>query len=121
VRLLETREDVTNYIDHLMWGIEHHAASLKGVAETALTHLLRYAEQPPQVRTFRGSIANALWATIGGQRYAFSAAKNALSQYSIVIKRGGVQGPVVATLTATMSRDEIVSVFRQLKYVGKAA
>lgn len=110
---LDSVEQLHDYLTGIVNRAEHHAPEIQEIILTLAGALIlrKDADSPLEARTYGGSLANLLWATINGQRYAFSYDHN---QRRIVIKRGTSRGRIVAFFDNNTSTGRVINLFEGL-------
>jgi hypothetical protein len=61
------------YAEGVMGRADHHAGQVKGIALALLGGIIWRGEPGSiEIKQYAGGLANVLWVTIGGKRYAFA-------------------------------------------------
>jgi len=61
------------YAEGVMGRADHHAGQVKGIALALLGGIIWRGEPGSiEIKQYAGGLANVLWVTIGGRRYAFA-------------------------------------------------
>jgi hypothetical protein len=90
----------------------HHAASVSAIALALLGAIIWRSEPGTvQIKQYAGDLANVLWVTIGGVRYAFAYNHQA---GTIEIRDRSMQGPVLHTFTNQTPVTDVETIFRSL-------
>jgi hypothetical protein len=117
-----TTDTLATYIERVEWGIEHHATNLRALWPTILVAVLRYADGELHIGTRNGKVsAGPVWVHFGGQRYVLDARRLAAHNYEIIVKWESIRGPIVATLTDTMTAAGIDAAIRGLRVKATVA
>ena len=105
-------EDLREYAQGVMTRAGHHAGSVKGIALALLGGIVWRGDPGSiRMREYAGGAANMLWASIGGNAYAF--AYNHKSQ-KIEIRDRAQTGAVLHSLDDQTSVADVEAIFRKL-------
>lgn len=110
---LDSVGQLQTYLMGVIGKARHHAPEIEEVILTlaGAVVLFKDTETPLEARSWRGNLANVLWATRNSQRYAFSYNQ---SNRQISIKRGSTRGIVVASFDNQTPTDQVIDIFRHL-------
>jgi Integron cassette protein VCH_CASS1 chain len=105
-------ETLHRYAEGVMDRAEHHAGQVKGAALALLGGIIWRGEPGSiEIKQYGGGLANVLWVTIGGRRYAF--AYNHTTE-SIEIRDRTQSGPALHSFNNQTPLADIEAVFRAL-------
>ncbi len=104
---------LNRYLNSVVEKARHHAPYVQEVVLTLAGAVVLYKDpdEPLQVRTRSGSLANEIWAIVHGNRYAF--AYNHRNQ-SVEIRRGSQRGRPVASFNNTTAVADVIRIFENL-------
>jgi hypothetical protein len=110
---ISTVDEFQNYLNRAMERAEHHGQNVTSVilALAGSVVLFKDAGTELEVRTYRGQVANVLWVTVRGVRYAF---RYNHKPPSVEIRLGTSTGVVQHTFTNQTPLDEVLHVMRAL-------
>jgi hypothetical protein len=110
---LDDVSTLQQYLAGVVRRADHHGDNVKFVVFPLIGAIVLFKNPDSEIKvlTHVGTTGNVLWVHIGASKYAFSYQH---SSESIVMKRGGIQGPILAQFTNAMSVPEIVNVFESL-------
>ena len=111
---LHSLEELHTYLSGVIGRAEHHAPEVEEVILTLAGAVVLFKDTNTPLEAFsrRGSVANVLWATINGQRYAFSYDHD---NDQIVIRRGSTQGTMVGSFSNRTSARSVIDLFERLQ------
>jgi len=91
----------------------HHAQNINRVILALAGAVILFKDQGEDIRvkTYRGNLANVLWVTINGVRYALSYNH---TEESVEIRRHSLQGEVVGSFDNDDNPREIIDTFTRL-------
>lgn len=100
------------YAEGVMGRADHHAGKVKGVALALLGGIIWRGEPGSiEIKQYAGDLANVLWVTVGGKRYAF--AYNHKTE-SIEIRDRTQSGTALHSFNDQTAVADIETVFRGL-------
>jgi hypothetical protein len=110
---LNSVEQLHSYLKGIIKRARHHAQETEDILLTLAGAVILEKDDntPLEAGSYRGNVANVLWATIHGQRYVFT--YNSDDQ-QVVIKRGTTRGIAVGEFDNNTSTRQIIRIFRQL-------
>ncbi len=110
---LNSVRQLQTYLGGVIDRASHHAPEIEEVILTlaGAAVLFKDTETPLEARSWKGSLANVLWMTRNGQRYAFSYNH---SNRQISIKRGSTRGTVVASFDNQTPTAQVINIFGHL-------
>ena len=105
--------DLQTYLTGIINRASHHAPEIEEVILSLVgaVVLFKDTETPLEARSWRGSLANVLWVTHNGQRYAFTYNHDS---GQIDIKRGSTRGIVVGSFDNQTPIGQVINIFRHL-------
>lgn len=110
-----TANDVSvlhQYAEGVMGRADHHAGQVKAVALALLGGIIWRGEPGSiEIKQYDGGLANVLWVTVGGKRYAF--AYNHKTG-RIEMRDRKQSGPAIHSFSNETPVAEVEAVFRQL-------
>lgn len=112
-RTLSDIETLRTYFAGLMGRADHHAQGVREIA-LALAGAVIWRKDPDaplEVKTYRGEMANALWLTVSGQRYALSFHHG---DSTIDLRRGGLQGETLGRFDNATPLADVYRIFDTL-------
>lgn len=105
-------EILHRYAEGVMGRADHHAFQVKGVALALLGGIIWRGEPGSiEIKQYDGGLANVLWVTIGGNRYAFAYNHNT---GMIELRERTQSGRALHSFNDQTSVAEIENVFRGL-------
>jgi hypothetical protein len=105
-------EVLHQYAEGVMNRADHHAGQVKGIALALLGGIIWRGEPGSiEIKQYAGGLANVLWVTIGGRRYAFAYNHDT---GEIEIRDRTQSGPAVHSYSNSTPAAEVESVFRAL-------
>ena len=112
-RTLSDIETLRTYFGGLMGRAEHHAQNVREIALALVGAVIwrKDPDAPLEVKTYRGEMANALWITVSGQRFALSFDH---ADGTIDLRRGGLQGETLGRFDNTTPLADVYRVFEAL-------
>ncbi len=100
------------YISGVMERAEHHAGKVNEIALALAGAIIWKKDNDPiEVFTREGNMANAIWVKFGGERYAFSYNHE---EQTIEIKKKSMQGSVLHSFSNSSQISEIIEAFNNL-------
>jgi hypothetical protein len=100
------------YAQGVMNRAEHHARDVSAIALALLGAIIWRGEPGSvEIKQHAGELANVLWVTIGGVRYAFAYNHEVAA---IEMRDRTVQGAVLHRFTNNMPVTEVEAIFRSL-------
>jgi hypothetical protein len=105
-------EVLHQYAEGVMNRADHHAGQVKGIALALLGGIIWRGEPGTiEIKQYAGGMANVLWVTIGGRRYAFAYNHET---GAIEIRDRTQSGPAVHSFSNSTPAAEVEAVFRAL-------
>jgi hypothetical protein len=105
-------EILHRYAEGVMGRADHHAAQVKAVALALLGGIIWRGEPGSiEIKQYDGELANVLWVTIGGKRYAFAFNHKT---GKIEVRDRTVQGAVLHSFTNLTPVAEVEAAFRAM-------
>jgi hypothetical protein len=105
-------EILHQHAEGVMNRADHHAGQVKGIALALLGGIIWRGERGSiEIKQYAGGLANVLWVTIGGRRYAFAYNHET---GEIEIRDRTQSGPAVHSFSNSTPAAEVEAVFRAL-------
>lgn len=100
------------YAEGVMGRADHHAGQVKGIALALLGGIIWRGEPGTiEIKQYAGGLANVLWVTIGGRRYAFAYNHE---RREIEIRDRTQSGPALHSFSDDTPVADVESAFRTL-------
>ena len=113
-KTIESINDLQEYLSGVMFRADHHGHEFREAALILAGLIVLYKDHDAEleVRTRNESMANILWTTIQGKRYAFAYNHNT---EAIEIRDRNLKGPALHSITNKMSFAELRNIVKSLR------
>jgi len=117
---ISTIDDFQEYLEAVSGKANHHAKNVSEVALCLAGAVVMFKDKDSEIKIMavEGEKGNMMWVTIGGTRYALSYDHKTKS---VLVKEGGIRGPVITSFNNASTAGEVIAFFGSLTQNSQAA